>query len=147
MRTNRIQFSPLLNYWFYSVFGILFLSGVIWLLIRYSELAPWLLRIHGTAAMASLVILGVLIPAHMRRAWQRKRNQVTGIIMVALSLLMILSGYGLYYSGSDELRAWLSGSHSVAGCLLPLILVWHIIVGRKSRHKQREKTFYFNKYR
>jgi len=133
MRTKRIRFSPLLNYWFYSVFGVLFLSGVIWLLVRYSDFAPWLLRIHGAAAMASLVILGVLIPAHMRRAWERKRNQVTGIIMVALCLLMILSGYGLYYCGDELLHAWWSGFHSVVGCLFPLTLVWHVFSGRKFR--------------
>jgi len=134
VRTNRIRFSPSLNYWFYSVFAILFFSGAIWILIRYSDFAPWLLRIHGAAAMASLVMLGVLIPVHMRRAWERKRNQGTGIVMVALCLSMILSGYGLYYCGDELLRAWLSGFHSVSGCLLPMILVWHIFFGRKTRH-------------
>jgi len=133
MKTNRIRFSPLLNYWFYSVFGVLFLSGAIWLLIRYSDFAPWLLKIHGAAAMASLVILGVLIPMHMRRAWERKRNQVTGIVMVGLCLVMILSGYGLYYCGDELWRSGLSGIHSVAGGLLPLILVWHIFSGRKRK--------------
>ena len=137
MRNKNVRFSQRLNIWFYGIFGVLFFSGIIWLAVHFfseeSEGLPWLLRIHGAAAMGSLVMLGVLIPSHMQRAWQQKRNQFTAAVMVGLCLLMVISGYGLYYCGSDDWRVWISGSHSVAGCALPLVLVWHIFSGRKSK--------------
>ena len=144
MRRN-IRFSLRMNWWFYTVFGVLFLSGLMWLALHYfagenadfnghfGSLKPQLLRIHGGAAMVSLMVLGVLIPTHMQRAWDQGKNRLTGIMMVSLCGLMIVSGYGLYYSGSDTLRFWMSNFHSVSGCLLPLVLVWHTYCGRKER--------------
>ncbi len=142
---SSVRFSPRMNRWFYSVFGILFFSGVAWLGVRYlgdlnnefdapySFLGPALLKVHGAAAMASLVVLGVLIPSHMRRAWARRRNRTAAILILACCGLLILSGYGLYYCGDENLRFLISGFHSAAGCLLPFVLIWHVISGRKSR--------------
>jgi len=144
VKSGRVRFSPGMNRWFYSVFGVLFLSGVLWLvahsLTRHDEFGErrlpvetWLLKTHGAAAMASLVVLGVLLPLHVQRAWEHRRNRMTGALMATTSLLLVASGYGLYYSGSEELRPWVSGVHSVAGCLLPFALIWHIASGRKRR--------------
>ena len=69
---NRVRFSPNLRRWFYGIFGLLFFSGVAWLVTHYlmgqneefggenNAVGPWLLKIHGAAAMASLLVLGVL---------------------------------------------------------------------------------------
>ena len=145
MRGKDVRFSQWLNVWFYGVFSVLFFSGVIWLVVHNAgtvgtegegfdgQVSPLLLKIHGAAAMGSLVILGVLIPSHMQRAWQLKRNHFPTVAIVGLCLLMAISGYGLYYCGSDAWRAWISGFHSVAGCALPLVLVWHIFSGRKRK--------------
>lgn len=139
---SSVRFSPRMNWWFYSALVILFLSGVVWLALHYwadrqgvfySPLEPRLMKIHGAAAMLSLLVLGALIPTHMRRAWSQRRNRLTAIALVSICLSMILSGYGLYYCGSDEWRQWISGFHSVTGCSLPLALVWHILSGRTSR--------------
>ena len=146
-RRSNIRFSRRLRVWFYSVFGLLFLSGGVWLVVYYltgtgdfdgpySILLPWLLRIHGAAAMASLVVLGVLIPLHMQRGWEEGRNRGTALVMITLCLSMIVSGYGLYYCGDEKLRSWLSGFHSIAGGSLPLVLLWHIVSGRKEPAKK-----------
>ena len=148
MKNGGVRFSWRLNVWFYSVFGTLLFSGIIWLAVHhYAEghdrfdgqfhwLETWLLRVHGAAAMASLVILGVLIPRHMQRAWAQRRNRVTAIVMVLLCSSMVASGYGLYYCGDDGFRLWISGFHSVTGCLLPATLIWHIISGRNAKSSQ-----------
>jgi protein-S-isoprenylcysteine O-methyltransferase Ste14 len=134
-----------MNLWFYSIFGALFFSGVFWLLLHYfpgrqdelilqsKPLKPSLMKIHGAAAMAALVILGVMIPSHMRRAWDKKRNRKPALVILSAVLFLILSGYALYYFGGEEMRPWISRFHSIAGCLLPLILLWHITTGRKER--------------
>ena len=143
---NSVRFSPRMKWWFFSVFGILFLSGIIWLVLHYmadkqgefyNPFEPRLMKIHGAAAMVFLVVLGVLIPTHTRRAWNQRRNRVTAVVMIGVCLLMIFSGYGLYYCGEEDWRVWISGCHSVAGSLLPLVLVWHIFLGRKSRRALR----------
>ncbi len=145
MRTAKVRFSPRMNAWFYGVFGILFFSGVMWLIVHYfgpeqefvetHPLGPWLLRIHGAAAMAALVVLGVLIPTHIRTGWSQKRNQSVALVLITLCVLMVISGYGLYYCGDDVFRSWISGFHNTAGCLMPVILLWHIINERKSRKR------------
>lgn len=129
MKGRGIRLSPRMRFWFYGIFGVLFLSGVIWLVTP----SAWLLSVHGGAAMASLVVLGVLIPSHMQRGWAQQRNRRTAVLMIAVCLAMVLSGYGLYYCGNDHWRSWISGAHSFAGCALPFALVWHIINGRKSK--------------
>lgn len=147
---RNFRFSLLMNGWFYSAFGVLFFSGVLWLAVRFwagentefdgpfATLPSRLMRLHGAAAMVSLLVLGALIPTHMQRAWGEKRNHFTAIAMVALCGLMIISGYGLYYSGGERLRLWMSNIHSFSGCVLPFVLFWHVIQGRKERpHQQR----------
>jgi len=129
MKGHGVRLSPRLARWFYSVFGVLFFSGVVWLV----KPDPWLLRVHGAAAMASLLVLGVLIPSHMRRAWAQQRNRRTALAMIALCLALVLSGYGLYYCGDEAWRAWISGVHSFTGGALPFVLFWHITRGRKSK--------------
>ncbi len=124
---NSIRFSPRMNRWFYSVFGVLFLSGALWLIVPGS----WLLKIHGAAAMVSLVVLGVLIPSHMRRAWDQRRNRVTAVVMMTFCTSLIASGYGLYYFGGEEMRAWISAFHWIAGVVFPVALVGHIVADRR----------------
>ncbi|MFA5059682.1 MAG: hypothetical protein WC676_03560 [Candidatus Omnitrophota bacterium] len=146
---NYIRFSPNLRKWFYGIFGLLFLSGFLWIVVHnflagaddfdapQSFFKTWLLKIHGAGAMASLVIFGVLIPSHMRRGWQQNRNRTTAVVMILACFLLIVSGYALYYCGSEELRLFVSSFHSWVGCVLPLLLIWHIARGRKSNSAPR----------
>lgn len=146
---NNIRFSLRTKRWFYGIFGVLFSSGVLWLAAHYlfgrydefgirdNSFEPLLMKIHGAAAMVSLMVLGVLIPIHMQRAWGRGRNRRTAVVIVSVCVLLILSGYGLYYLGSEEVRLWISGLHSIIGCLLPMVLLWHVLVGRKTRASSR----------
>jgi hypothetical protein len=145
MRAKGVRFSWQLRFWFYNIFGVLFLSGILWWGMHYLTLSnetmnetfgwlkPWLMRIHGATAMASLIMLGFLIPRHMQRGWAQDRNRLTAVGLVSGCLFLILSGYGLYYCGDETLRAWLSSAHSASGVLLPMILVWHIISGRAQK--------------
>jgi hypothetical protein len=120
--------------WIYAVGGTLVGSGTAWLIAHYllgganpfdehhpSE--PWWLRLHGAAAMAFLVVLGTILPGHVRRAWSSRksctqqvhRNIVTGIVMLSLVAGLVLTGYALYYSGSEQLRPYISSCHWVTG--------------------------------
>jgi hypothetical protein len=119
-------------------------SGALWLLFHYflrvhgqfgeapHPLESWWLRLHGAAAMLVLVVLGSLLPVHVRRGWHQRRNLLAGTILGAIGLLLIASGYALYYFGGEELRPWISAFHWVVGLSALPLLMWHISRGRRA---------------
>ena len=84
---------------------MLVVSGAIWLVLHFfmvsqgefgdahHPLETWMLKLHGAAAMAGLIIYGSLLPIHIRRAWVIRRNIFLGISLVVLMLLLTISGY------------------------------------------------------
>ena len=88
---------------------MLVVSGAIWLVLHFfmvsqgefgdthRPLETWMLKLHGAAAMAGLIIYGSLLPIHIRHAWTIRRNIFLGIslvvVVVVLMLLLTISGY------------------------------------------------------
>ena len=131
--------------WFYGTFVLLFLSGAIWWALhawgridgefgpQEHPLTPWMLRLHGAAAMASLVLLGTLLPGHVEKSWRANRNRPNGGGLLVLCAALTVTGYGLYYLANESLRVFTSWSHSLLGLGFPLVIGWHIQRGRASR--------------
>lgn len=125
---------------FYSIFGLLFGSGTLWWLshdLFPDQLDPFnrwcsmpLIQIHGAMAMAALVILGWMIPSHIQGGWHGHRNRTWGIILSAACLILVVTGYGLYYFGPDWLRIPTEWVHIGVGVGFPLILAIHVWVGK-----------------
>ena len=82
--------------------------------------------------MGFLIAFGVLIPTHLKRAWQARRNRGNGAFFVTVIALLIISGYGLYYFGSEIWRATAVWVHLILGFAAPALLIWHIWRGRRS---------------
>jgi hypothetical protein len=134
--------------WVYSSTALLFLTGALWLLFHYfvhvhgefgarpHPLESWWLRLHGAAAMLVLIVLGSLLPIHVRRGWHHRKNIIAGCTLVTVASVLVLSGYALYYFGGEEARPWISALHWVLGLAAPLVLVWHIRLGREARSTQ-----------
>ena len=126
----------------YGATAALALSGIIWLVLHYflaasgeygppiHPLEPWMLRLHGAAVMAALIIYGSLLPVHIRRALSMRRNIALGIGLTALMLLLTVTGYLLYYAGDENARPMISATHWLVGLAMPALLVWHIVSGR-----------------
>src|SRR5262245_51033095 len=146
------MFTPLqLSCWFrrglYLALTLMFVTGVVWLAADWQKSSPqgevwqtiaaWLLMLHGGAAMATLMLLGALVPLHMYRGWRAKRNRMSGGVMVTVNAVLIATSFGLYYVGSDAIRPWMSDIHIGGGFCLPLLLVLHILLGRQTA---RSKT-------
>lgn len=143
MKRRGIQLSPRHKRWFYAVAVTLFLSGAAWVLFGWlaerdearaewlRSLKPWALQLHGAAAMALLVALGILIPLHIRRAWQARRNRTNGAFFVTVTALLVATGYGLYYFGDDRWRSAASWIHLILGFAAPVLLALHIWLGRR----------------
>lgn len=158
MRRERVRLSRRHQAWIYSSFGVLFLSGLLWIVAQIwfvgdgefgestSPLAPWSMKLHGAAAMLVLVVLGTLLPGHVRRAWNAGKSRRTGAGVLGLNGLLIVSGYALYYVGGEQTRAVMSPLHWIVGLVLPAVLAWHVWEGHRLRaeksrwRKHRKRT-------
>jgi hypothetical protein len=130
----------------YLAFGVLLLTGAGWMLAqRHLEEEGWekiprlLLKIHGAAAMLALLLLGALT-LHIKRGWLANRNRLSGALLVAVNVFLIVSGYGLYYASDDTLREWLSRWHAWIGLGIFVLLPAHVIAGRwimRRLHEQK----------
>jgi len=91
------------------------------------------MKIHGAAAMAILVLVGMLLTGHVRFAWRARRNRGNGSLFLGAFGILTVSGYGLYYAGAERLRSWTSWIHLGVGLALPLLLILHIWLGKRTR--------------
>jgi hypothetical protein len=134
-----------LSYW---VLGALFATGTAdWLLHGWFHtdgpfgpqphpLEPWMLRLHGAAAMLGLVVLGSVLPAHVFRFWMLARNRTAGGVFLAVMLVLVASGYGLYYLGGDCLRQVNRNIHLIVGLVSAPLFGLHLWRGFAARHSR-----------
>lgn len=149
MRHSALRLSVRQRRWFYSVFTALILTGGTWLILHWriqqtadgmpSEWQPWLMKVHGAAAVIVLVLLGTLIPLHIRGGWHAGINRTTGIIVVTVTGSLIVTGYGLYYFGDEQLRATTAAAHDVIGVVSPAVVLWHVVRGRAQNRRALRK--------
>ena len=140
-----MRLEPRFRWALYAAFAALTLTGAVWLLADWrknplepdlwQDIAPVMLMLHGGTAMVALLLLGALVPLHVRRAWRSGRNRLTGPVMVTVNSVLIVSAFGLYYAGSDTLRPWVSDLHIAVGLALPPALLLHVWLGRRSRQR------------
>jgi len=116
----------------YSTLAVLFASGAYWALIHYLGARPWLsepllMKIHGAAAMAALILVGGLLPAHVSAGWALRQNRSSGTGLLLVCGLLTVTGYLLYYSGNESARALSSYAHLAIGIALPVMLGAHLV--------------------
>lgn len=126
-----------------AIFTLLF-SGVIWLIFNFFVdydsdlrfLSSWSLILHGAASYVFLVVFGMLLSTHISFNWRVKKNRrLSGIILTLLFVILILSGYLLYYSGNEAFRTLTSYLHWTIGILSSTIFTAHFLLS-KSHHKK-----------
>ena len=127
-RTLRV-----LTYW---VCGALWVSGGLWLLLHYllpartdfgpapNPAEPTLLKVHGWLAMGGVFLLGWLGSSHMLPRWPQWRQRTSGLVLATACGVLVLTGYGLYYS-SDPAHRMISLLHQVLGVAAFVIAVLH----------------------
>jgi hypothetical protein len=120
----------------YSTFGILWLSGVAWLLFHgvfeaVTEFgrvpSPWepqLMRVHGLVAVPALFLLGWMNAIHIIPQWRQGRRRASGVSVTSAAALLAITGYMLYYfTGSAHDAA--SITHEVAGACAIVVALIH----------------------
>jgi hypothetical protein len=134
--------------WLYLMGGLLALSGVGWLVCHYglrgAGPAPhpwevWWLRVHGAAMLGFLVVFGTLLPGHVKQGWRNGFNRGSGLPVLVATGLLIITGYGLYYLVSDELRAWASIVHWTLGLAGIVAVGVHAALGRQHARVRRRQ--------
>lgn len=129
----------------YAATAATWLSGILWLLFHHfvrregpfgPEAHPlehqWL-ALHGAAAFLIVWALGLIWTSHIRRGWWGQKNRKNGRAMTILLIVLILSGWGLYYLGNEDWRDQLANLHWILGLLLGLWLPLHIWNGRRGK--------------
>jgi hypothetical protein len=142
---DLIRLKPFHTRLLYGVLALLFFSGAAW--AYWNDLVSsvgdfemnaktWAMRIHGAAI---LVLVGMLLTGHVRFAWRARRNRGNGSLFLGAFGILTVTGYGLYYAGGESLRAWTSWIHLAVGLALPLLLLLHIWLGKRTRPVQLQK--------
>ena len=148
-RPDSIRLKSVQRYFLYAVLALLFLSGVAWAYWNYLAASPGdfetgakalAMRIHGAAAMAVLVLVGMLLSTHVKFAWRARRNRANGSVFLSAFAVLTITGYGLYYAGGERLRAWTSWIHLAVGLALPILLLMHIFLGRRTRSSGQSRA-------
>lgn len=126
----------------YIGLGLLFATGVVWLLLDWfvrvpGEFGPehhpaehWSLVAHGVVAYIFLVVAGSLVPIHIKLGWSLGGNRSSGSALGGTLLLVSLSALGLYYAADDGTRTWISIAHWSLGLFAPIAIVVHIFRAR-----------------
>jgi hypothetical protein len=120
----------------YGVAALLWVSGAMWLVLHYvfpqrSEFGPlpnsWevpLMRTHGLIAVGGVFLIGWMMAAHVTARWSSDRNRRSGLVLGGAAVLLVLSGYALYYTtGSPHDAAALA--HEAVGVLAPVAALGH----------------------
>jgi hypothetical protein len=124
----------------YASLGLLWLSGLAWLILhlffaRAAEFGvtphPWqptILVIHGVLAAVATFLFGWIAGSHVGAGWRRGAQRISGISLIALLVVLALTGLGSYYLTWDGARAANSLAHEIAGVLaiVPALLHWAV---------------------
>lgn len=140
MTTHHQLFStrlPKVQRWAtYLVLAAVAVSGLAWSLLHDFLQWDWmsterrLLILHGVVAAAALIVIGGLLPLHVRLAWRIRRNLMSGITSLAIISTLALTGLLLYYGG-EEWRDCVRWTHLGAGIVATLLIPVHVWMGRR----------------
>lgn len=89
------------------------------------------LVLHGCLFPLQCVLFGVLLANHVRLGWQLRANLVSGFVMEAVFVGLILTGAGLYYVGAEDWRERIIWTHRLLGLALPVTLGVHWFMGHR----------------
>ena len=83
------------------------------------------MRAHGVLAVGAVFLLGWLAAEHIPAGWSRALRRASGLWLAGCTLILVVSGYALYYStgglarrrGRGARMAWNRSARRRAGAL------------------------------
>ncbi|MGD9842753.1 MAG: hypothetical protein AB7F79_11110 [Steroidobacteraceae bacterium] len=120
--------------------GLLLLPGMLVLKLEWDVNTTALLdsrvalaATHALLAFITLLALGALLPIHVRHGLRQKKNKRTGISLLSIFFVLILTGWGIYYMADEQWSLWASLLHVLTSVLVILCLTIHVIMAKKVR--------------
>jgi hypothetical protein len=122
----RIRMSAGLRAALFTSFGLLWLSGAVWLGVHFALEQPtpfgplpnpWepvLLKVHGLLAAAAVFLLGWVTADHLSVRRREGRKHRSGLVLAGTAALLALSGYALYYT-TGMVHEVAAGAHECLG--------------------------------
>jgi hypothetical protein len=133
---GRSALAPAVRVAIYAVGALLWLTGAVWLVLHHAltQATPFgplpnsweapLMRAHGLIAVCGVFLIGWMTAAHVTTRWTSARNRRSGLTLGVTALLLVISGYALYYStGAPHDAAALV--HEIVGTLAPATAFAH----------------------
>ena len=114
-------------------------TGVVWLYAHYflesvdsfgfagpHPAEKWSLIAHAGVAFYGIWWFGLLWPNHIYKSWKARIRRATGGVLFGCVAWLTLTGYALYYIGSERWRSWFSILHWVVGLAAAAAFAVHL---------------------
>ena len=104
----------------FATTAIVGLTGLLWFILHDmiddepGDVLRVLLMLHGISSYVILLVIGSLLPRHVRSGLIRRRNIVPGVTVTVMMAILAATGLALYYGGED-LHAPVKWLHVVFG--------------------------------
>jgi hypothetical protein len=138
--------SPLpLRVTIHSAFAVLWLTGAAIFVLRHFFAVstdfgvtphPWqppLLILHGVIGIAVTFLFGWIVGEHVSEAWRRGLERSSGVWILVIMPLLIVTGFAAFYLVADRLRSANATIHELLGLLLIIPAVPHLLGARAQR--------------
>jgi hypothetical protein len=97
----------------------------------HPSIAP-LLLVHGIVAVLVTFLFGFIAAAHVRLMWRVGADRASGLWLLSLVPILIVTGFAGFFLVADSVRDWNGLLHGVLG--LALIAPWLVhLFGRRRR--------------
>jgi len=121
----------------YLIIGGLWLTGILWLVLDqfFAEVGPFgptpnrlepaVLLIHGVVAILGMYVLGWVSIRHVVRWWQGGLRRVSGASLSTCLVLLVVTGFALFFLSDDGSQHAAALSHDVFGLIVTVFGVQH----------------------
>jgi heme A synthase len=89
-----------------------------------------LAAVHALLAFSTLLVIGALLPIHVRRGLRQHKNKRSGITLLSVFGVSVLTGWGIYYLADEQWSMWVSLLHLLTALLVMLALMAHVITAK-----------------
>lgn len=126
----------------YVVLATVGSTGLAWTVLHEWLQLGWMLSerrlliAHGVASALGLVVVGGLVPLHIRLGLKTNRNIASGLTTLCVIAVLGLTGVMLYYGGED----WRDGVrwiHIIIGAVACMAVPAHVWLGLKLAKRSR----------
>jgi cation transport ATPase len=125
--------------WLLLASGLLLVPGMLALRLEWDVpdtwIGPrsWYAAAHGMLAFISLLFMGALLAIHVRHGLRQKHSRKSGLTLLFVLPLPVLTGWGIYYIANEHWAAGLSIVHTATALLIAIPMTAHAIAARRQR--------------